>query len=107
MEPSGPVATYRGDPRLTAVATPGIPLPLLSCGRPPMMAARPVRPRAPVAVADGGADGEVAGAVVAATGADDAGTTGTALVVGLTDVDCDSTGDGVGFAAGGVDLCEL
>ena len=71
-----------------------------------MIAARPVRPRAPVAVADG----EAAGALDA-TVADDAGATGTGLVVGLVvglaEVDCDSTGVGVGFAAGGVDLCEL
>lgn len=70
-----------------------------------MMAVGPASPRAPVAVADG----EVVGVLDTVTGvdADTAGASGTALVVGLTDVDCDSTGVGVGFAAGGVDLCEL
>jgi hypothetical protein len=70
-----------------------------------MIAARPVKPRAPVAVADG----ELAGALDGATGADDAGTTGTALVLGLAEVDWETTGVvglAVGFAANGGDLCE-
>src|ERR1700690_1794682 len=82
-----------GCPRLTAVATPGIPLPLASCGRPAMIAVNPVRPRAPVC--------EAAGALTLAIAADDTGTIGTALLDLLLDVD--GVTDASGVAAGVVD----
>src|SRR5450432_1180120 len=67
-----------------------------------MIAVRPVRPRAPVAVANG----DVTGALDNAAGADETGPTTAGLLVPVADTEAEIVGLAGGFAAGGVDLCE-